>query len=179
MKMIKRILPAAAALLLLTSCGDTSKVDSLISRSEKAATSAPEASSSQSDSATQTDVSLPDTASGDVDIDLTVLDSNMVYAQVFDMVNNTDNYKGKTVKAKGSFAHTTDDTGSKDYYAVFISDASACCQQGLEFERNGEFKYPDDFPEVGADITVTGEFDTYMEGDYQYCVLRNAQMTKG
>ena len=179
MKPIKKLLPAALALMLLAGCGDTSKVDSLISQSEKAATSAPETSSQSGSNDSQTEVSLPDTASGDVDVDLTVLDSNMVYAQVFDMVNSPDNYRGKRVRAKGTLAHTTDDAGTKDYFAVLIADATACCQQGLEFEWAGEHKYPDDYPELDSEITVTGEFDTYMEGTYQYCVLRNAEMTKG
>lgn len=176
---IKKLLPAVLALTLLTACGDTSKVDSLISQSGKessadVSSSSAEASSSEAEQPQRVGA---DAANGDIDVDLTILDSNIVYAQVFDMVNNPDNYRGKRVKATGTLAHTTDTSGTKDYFAVFIADASACCQQGLEFERAGDFKYPDDYPEIDSEITVTGEFDTYMEGDYQYCVLRNAEMT--
>ena len=38
----------------------------------------------------------------------------------------------------------------------------------------GDHTYPDDYSPVGEDICVTGVFDTYREGDYMYCTLRNA-----
>lgn len=183
---LKRILPAALAALMLTACGDTSKVDSLISQNEKAGTSSSEASVSDSSADGQTtaasdpiDIAGIDVSNGNIDVDLTGLESNIVYAQVFDMVNNPDNYTDKTVKAHGTFAHTTDESGEKDYFAVFIADASACCQQGIEFVWAGDHKYPDDYPEEGKEITVVGKFGTYTEGEYQYCVLTDAQMTIG
>ena len=36
--------------------------------------------------------------------------------------------------------------------------------------------YPDDYPNEGGDICVVGVFDTYQEGDYTYCTLRNAKI---
>lgn len=35
---------------------------------------------------------------------------------------------------------------------------------------------PDDYPQVDAEICVIGVFDTYEEGDYTYCTLRNAKL---
>ena len=35
--------------------------------------------------------------------------------------------------------------------------------------------YPEDYPEPGTEICVVGVFDTYSEGDYLYCTLRNAR----
>ncbi len=199
MKIYKSILPLTlAALVTLTSCGDTSKVDSLISQadSEKSSDSSSAESADILDSldpsaiaesywedkqATpvpdQVDLADIDTSSGDIDVDLTKLESNLVYAQVFDMVqSNTDKYIGKKIKARGTFAYTTDPATGGEYFAVFIADASACCQQGLEFQREGDFKYPDDYPKEGDDITVVGTFDTYTEGSYTYCTLKDAQM---
>lgn len=57
-----------------------------------------------------------------------------------------------------------------------IADATACCQQGLEFVPTGSCKYPEDFPALGAEISVTGEFQTYMEGENMYCHLINATL---
>lgn len=63
------------------------------------------------------------------------------------------------------------------FFACIVQDATACCAQGLEFVLKGEHVYPDDYPELGEEITVTGVFDTYMEGEYEYCTLRDAEMT--
>ena len=56
-------------------------------------------------------------------------------------------------------------------------DAAACCAQGLEFEPESTLSYPDDYPEPGAEITVTGTFDSYKEevdgNTCIYLVLRN------
>ncbi|MBQ9890393.1 MAG: hypothetical protein IJM39_03185 [Firmicutes bacterium] len=111
-----------------------------------------------------------------VDVDLTVLSSTMVYSEVYNMITNPGNYKGKTVKMSGPFATYHDDATSKDYFACIIQDATACCSQGIEFVLAGNYKYPDDYPELGDTICVAGEFDTYIEGNYTYCTLRNARL---
>ena len=120
-----------------------------------------------------------DMTNGDIDIDLTRLDSNIVYAQVFDMLNEPDKYIGKKVRANGSFAYTTDPSTGGEYFAVFIADAAACCQQGMEFVLTGTHKYPDDYPKVGDSITVEGEFNTYTENGWQYCQLKDATLQEG
>ena len=108
------------------------------------------------------------------DVDLTVLSSTMVYSEVYNMVTNPDDYMGKTVKMSGPF--TIYQTEERNYYACIISDATACCSQGIEFQLAGEHEYPDDFPEIGTVITVTGVFNTYYEDEMMYCELLNAEM---
>lgn len=116
----------------------------------------------------------------DVDVDLTILSSTMVYSEVYNMMTAPENYIGKTVRMHGQFAlfQSMDTNGQpvsdQIYFACVIADATACCQQGLEFILAGDYKYPDDYPEIGTDITVVGEFQTYMEGSSQYCHLINA-----
>ena len=112
-----------------------------------------------------------------VDIDLTILSSNMIYSQVFDMVYVPELYIGKTVKMEGSFSFFTDESTGKSYYACIVKDATQCCAQGLEFIPGDEYTYPDDFPEVGEDICVTGIFDTYKEENAQFITLKNASLT--
>ncbi len=111
---------------------------------------------------------------GDVDVDLTKLSSTMVYSEVYNMVNTPENYIGKRVRMNGSFAYA--EGNGKYYYACLISDATACCAQGIEFILKDERKFPEEYPEKGAGITVVGIFDTYNEGDYQYCQLIDAVM---
>lgn len=115
-------------------------------------------------------------ASEDVDVDLTKLSATMVYAEVSNMMTDPDAYLGKTVRMSGSFAVYHDDASGKNYFACLIADATACCSQGIEFVRKDAAGYPDDYPEPGAPITVTGVFDTYYEGEYLYCTLTDAVM---
>lgn len=110
---------------------------------------------------------------GDIEIDLTTMSANMVYSQVFCMVMEPDEYIGTTVKMAGTFVHFYDEEKDKHYFACIIQDATQCCAQGIEFEPGDEYVYPDDFPEDGSEICVTGVFDKYSEGDNNYLTLRN------
>ena len=99
------------------------------------------------------------TASSDpskIDLDLTKMSATMIYSTIFDMLIMAEDYIEKNIKVKGWFETYVDTETGELYYAVIVPDATACCQQGLEFVWPGEHKYPEDFPEVGADITITG-----------------------
>ncbi len=109
-------------------------------------------------------------------VDLTVLSSTMVYSEVFNMMMEPEKYIGKTVKMSGMYSVYYDESKDKYYHACIISDATACCSQGLEFELTEDYKYPDDYPEEAEDVCVTGIFDTYQEDGYKYCVLKNARI---
>lgn len=115
-----------------------------------------------------------------VDIDLTALSGIMVYSEVNSMISFPDNYIGKTVKMQGQFTiyQATDENGAfipdQIYFACVIADATACCSQGLEFALAGEHTYPDDYPELGAEITVVGTFEWYEEDSCRYYRLGNA-----
>ena len=87
-----------------------------------------------------------------IDVDLTALSSTMVYSEVYNMLLSPEDYLGKTVKMGGVFAYYHDDASDKDYYACIISDATACCSQGIEFILTDDYSYPDDYPEEGEDI---------------------------
>ena len=112
---------------------------------------------------------------GDVDVDLTLLSSTMVYSEVLNMLQNPDEYVGKTVRMEGAFAVT--ETPARNYYQCIIQDATACCSNGIEFAQPGEVKYPDDFPPLETEITVVGRFETYTEGNSVYIQLADAQVT--
>lgn len=111
-----------------------------------------------------------------IDVDLTILSSTMVYSEVYNMMVTPDDYIGKVVKMAGPFAVYQNPDNGNLYYACIIQDATACCTQGLEFVLAGEYNFPEDYPEIGTDITVTGVFETYEEDGYQYCTLKDAVM---
>ncbi len=125
---------------------------------------------------TATTPKTTDTAAAKIDVDLTQLSSTMVYSEVYNMLNKPDGYKGKTVKMNGAFSVYEDESTGNVYLACIIADATACCSQGIEFQLAGKHKYPDDYPELGSEITVTGTFGTYDEGEYTYCQLSDATL---
>ena len=110
-------------------------------------------------------------------LDLSVLSGTVVYAEVFHMVTEPEDYLGKTVRVKGIYLSTYSEAADKRYFSCLIPDATACCAQGVEFEPKPGYAYPDQFPPEESVITVTGTFDTYLEEGFQYCVLRNADFT--
>lgn len=63
-----------------------------------------------------------------------------------------------------------------EYEKMFNAGANRCCSQGLEFVLTGKHTYPDDYPELGSEITVSGTFELYEEGDNRYCRLVDAEM---
>ena len=98
-----------------------------------------------------------------IDYDLSEMNSNMVYSQVFNMMIEPEIYDDKVIKMRGNFAvypnSPTANGGTS--YAVIISDALACCQQGIEFK----WDFGDKLPKEGDIITVTGVYVTAFLSD--------------
>ena len=111
-----------------------------------------------------------------VDLDLTAMSSTMVYSEVFNMVTTPENYIGKTVKMRGTYMYYYDEKPNHYYFFCLISDAMACCSQGIEFALTKDYHYPEDYPKPDDEITVVGVFDSYEEEGNTYCILRNARL---
>ena len=113
-----------------------------------------------------------------IDVDLTQLSSTMVYSEVYNMMYESEQYLGKVVKMTGLLSVYEDGSTGNRYFTCVIQDATACCAQGLEFDLGDGYSYPEDYPEPGTEITVTGVFDTYEEeyngSTYSYLILRDA-----
>ena len=184
MKRLFCLLLAACMMLSLYACGKDS---------EKAAGN--DVSSSDEESSAPTEIiptpNEPETpegsepsqpSAGKVDVDLTVLSSTMVYSEVYNMLyNDPAHYLGKTVKARGGFSIyqlVTDGVLQPDpvAYACIIADATACCAEGMEFVLKDDLAYPDDYPELGTEITVIGEFQSYEENGVTWYHLVNARL---
>ena len=114
------------------------------------------------------------TESLSADVDLTVMSATMVYSEVYNMMYTPEDYVGKVIKIQGQYA--VSEAGGNRYDLCVIRDATACCAQGMEFLLSDAYAYPEDYPEVGDEITVIGTFETYMEGEYMYCTLKDAQL---
>lgn len=192
MKQIAPALCGLSLLLALTGCGGqqtaatradatggTRTVESVLD--ERTAAAAPEAPVTDTP-ATDTpaaDVPAPAPVTphspDEVDVDLTVLNSTMVYAEVYNIMMSPEDYIGKVIKMNGLFYPGTDQEQTQFYPACLIQDATACCAQGIEFLLPGA-SYPEDYPAIGSPITVSGTFATYEEDGVLYCHLINAAL---
>ena len=158
-----------AGALALTGCG-ASPASSALSQSAPAA-SAPAASaapeSEPAESAGQAEQAQPEPSASQAqpegeepDVDLTQMGANMVYAVVYQMTLDPAAHEGQTVKVAGEYYSAPGP--QKTYSFLYVSDAAACCSQGLEFVLEGETG-PEDYPEEGAQAVLTGTFETYTE----------------
>lgn len=127
-----------------------------------------------SKSKSKTNSNKSKTNSNKIDVDLNNLNANVVYSQVFLMMTEPDKFIGKRIRMSGQFnvyaAEEGNPSGVTEYYAIIIADAQACCQQGIEFVWPGH-TYPDGFPEVKSNASVTGIFEVYEENGKKYCRL--------
>ena len=190
MKRIFYLLLAACMTLSLCACGKDSEKDAgndtLSSNVEVSAPTesipAPNEQETPDEQQTPEEPEQTQTSADGVDVDLTVLSSTMVYSEVYNMLyNDPSHYLGKTVKARGEFSIyqlVTDGVLQPDpvSYACIISDAAACCAEGMEFVLKGDLTYPDDYPEPGTEITVIGEFQSYEENGVTWYHLANARL---
>lgn len=172
-----------SACLALTGCQNAEVQATPPLENQDAAADIPEIQTPTAEPPASDGETSADKDSTSIDVDLTALSSTMVYAEVYNMMVMPEDYIGKLVKMEGQFlisqALLEDGTPIPDqiYYACVISDATACCAQGIEFLWSGEHSYPDDYPELGSEITVTGEFQTYEEYGVVYCQLINADVS--
>ena len=190
MKRIFCLLLAACMTLSLCACGKDSEKDAgNDTPSSDVEVSAPtESIPAPNEQETPDEQQTPEepeqtqTSADGVDVDLTVLSSTMVYSEVYNMLyNDPAHYLGKTVKARGEFSIyqlVTDGVLQPDpvAYACIIADATACCAEGMEFVPEGDLTCPEDYPELGAEITVIGEFQSYEENGMTWYHLVNARL---
>ena len=106
-----------------------------------------------------------------VNLDLTKMSATMIYSTIFDMLIMPEDYVERIIKVKGWFETYTNPQTGEMYYAVVVPDATACCQQGLEFVWKGNHTYPDDFPKPGQNITVTGIYKMIENDGVTYTYL--------
>lgn len=109
-----------------------------------------------------------------VDVDLTQLSSTLVYAEVYNMAVKPQDYVGKTIRMQGSLVYqVVNGKPNPDYMACLISDATACCAQGIEFVLS---QPPEEYPELGSTVTVSGVLTTYESGGMTFLRLKDAKL---
>lgn len=185
-----------AAVVLLSGCGkqtDNGKginsgktvdkvIESQVKKEEQKKTEESTKEDTQKNDQQNTDTQTTENVQGSVnapeaavDVDLSVMDSDMIYATVYQMMSDPEQYVGKTFRIEGKFYVTYDEMTKNQYYYCVIKDATECCAQGLEFVwGDGSHIYSDEYPTDGTEVIVDGTFELYMENDSRYCRLANA-----
>lgn len=113
-----------------------------------------------------------------IDLDLTKMSATMIYTTVFDMLIMPEEYQNKNIKVSGFFYVFVNELTGEKYFAVIIPDATQCCQQGLEFIWMGDHNYPQDYPEIGQEIEITGRYQIIENEEgvtYTYLKVSNLQ----
>ena len=185
MKRLFCLLLVVCMMASLCACGKDSEKDArndASSSNEESSASTESIPTPEDQQSPEESEQLQSSADG-VDVDLTVLSSTMVYSEVYNMLYfYPEDYYGKTVKMTGQFNvyQWVDESGvvadMPVAYACIISDATACCAEGMEFVLKDDLAYPDDYPELGAEITVIGEFQSYEENGMTWYHLVNARL---
>ena len=116
------------------------------------------------------------TTSSKPDFDLTKMSATMIYSTIFDMLIMPEEYVEKVIKVKGWFETYTNPESGELFYAVVVPDATACCQQGLEFIWPGDHHSPADFPDPGQDVTVTGRYKLVDKDGFAYNYLEATEV---
>lgn len=185
-----------AAVVLISGCGkqtDNGKginngktvdkvIESQVKKEEQKKTEESTKEDTQKNDQQNTDTQTPESVQGSVNapeasvyVDLSVMDSDMIYATVYQMMSDPEQYVGKTFRIEGKFYVTYDEMTKNQYYYCVIKDATECCAQGLEFVwGDGSHIYPDEYPTDGTEVVVDGTFELYVENDSRYCRLANA-----
>ncbi|MCR4633049.1 MAG: hypothetical protein K5648_02865 [Erysipelotrichaceae bacterium] len=104
------------------------------------------------------------------DIDLSFGSQTITYATISNILEDPKEYMGQRVKMLGTFRQFYSETYDTYYYVCMVTDATACCSQGMEFKLKDDSSYPLD----GQQIILQGTVDVYQEGDYWYAFLKDA-----
>lgn len=143
--------------ILFTSCASSKQVDSSTELSGDVVYSSLESSKAETDK---------------VDVDLTKLSSIMLYSEVSAIALYPEEYDQKTLRIKGTvWQYRTPFEPDKDCFGIMVTDATGCCQQGIQFILKEE-----EYPSIGSEITIQGKLETYKQGEMSYCRLIEAEI---
>jgi len=108
-----------------------------------------------------------------IDYDFSKMNYNMISSILFEILVEPESYAGKIARISGSFVSNVHE--GKRSFSVIIWDATKCCPAGLSFIPMEGMVYPDDFPSIDDDITVTGTLKMYfIDGEDRLCFFADS-----
>ncbi len=86
-----------------------------------------------------------------IDYDLSGFSRNMVYAQMVQVTRAPEEYEGKVFRVRGNFSYA-ETLGAA---SIIFTDRTGCCEVALYFRPEHALAYPDEYPPLYSDITIT------------------------
>lgn len=119
----------------------------------------------------------PNSARDDLDMDLTAMGPDMIYATVVNIILDPETYAGQTIRISGSYIPIYREKEDKHYHYCLIADAMACCARGMQFVwEDGSHQYPEEYPPEGGFIIVEGTLEVFDAGQYKGIRIVDATM---
>lgn len=106
------------------------------------------------------------------DVDLSRMNSTMLFARLYEISETAIEYKGKTFRVNGYYQLAKDEIDGKTYHVLLLSDAAACCNFSFEIEWLAGEK----IPKKGSRITVEGTFNPIFEENVIIPQLKKARI---
>ena len=97
-----------------------------------------------------------------IDIDLSKMSKDMVYAAVFQFMCESESYEGKVIRIEGTYTSFDDEQDSSKIDYCVVTDALSCCWTGIEFELAPEYAELEEQLVEEKNIIVTGKFENYI-----------------
>lgn len=91
-----------------------------------------------------------------VDVDLSALSSTMAQAKFINIMQNSDDYLGRTIRVQGPYFSMPFPQTDEHLHFVMVIEGDECCRMGFEFMVSGDTVYPYDYPAQYAMIEIVG-----------------------
>ncbi len=91
------------------------------------------------------------TAEQSIDVDLSACSRGIIYAQMMQVCRSPLDYDGKLFRLKGKFNYSE----AHDLARIIFSDNTGCCETALVFKTAETLAFPEDYPPLWGDITIT------------------------
>ena len=108
----------------------------------------------------------------EADLDLSGFNRAMTYAQISGILRTPEAFEGMIIRAKGQFNYSEKTQTAK----IIFSDSAGCCEITLAFSGMEDWIFPDHYPPLYAQITVTGRLTIDSDDPEQPVCLTEALM---
>ena len=107
----------------------------------------------------------------DADVDLVVLSDIVAQAQFQNILQNSSDFLGKTVRVRGPLASMFFNNQVYHYIIVIQGDDACCESEGFELKLSEDHMRLNDEIRQGTIIEVTGVLGSYREAGQRYVYL--------
>ena len=109
-----------------------------------------------------------------IDVDLTTLSTEKLYSVLYGIIRDSEEHVDEVFRIRGIYRRSTQTDNGRIYHACVVPNENEAYTQGMEFILGPAYNYPDDYPEEGQEIVVTGVFKLYLDNGSTYAVLAGA-----